>query len=258
MGRFDGKLAVVTGAASGIGQEVARQLAAEGARVIALDLAFPCAAASGDEVQGEEAAEGPSGVDARRHDVTSPQDWDRLAAELTLRGPVDVLVNAAGVMDYGPLHATDLAHWRRVLDVNLDGVMLGMRALFPAMNQRRGAAVVNFSSALAVAAMPGSPAYHASKAAVAHLTRSTALSFAARNVRVNAILPGIVRTPLTMVQPDELNRAAVARTPLGRMGTPEEIAKCVLFMASDDAAFMTGSAVVVDGGFSAGFMEQSV
>ncbi|KAI0542710.1 2,5-dichloro-2,5-cyclohexadiene-1,4-diol dehydrogenase [Xylaria digitata] len=239
MARFEGKIAVVTGAGSGMGREVSEQFASEGAKVIALDLSFP-----------DSMPRSTNPIDYRQHDVTIPEAWDALATSLP--GGVDILVNAAGVMDYALLHETELHSWQRTLSVDLDGVMLGMRAVIPLMKARGGGGViVNFSSALATVAIPGSPAYHAAKAAVTHLTRNAAVTYAADNIRVNAIHPGVIATPMVMKQPDEFNRAAVARTPLGRMGTPSEIAKCVLFMASDDAAFMTGSAVVVDGGFSA-------
>ncbi|KAI0487409.1 2,5-dichloro-2,5-cyclohexadiene-1,4-diol dehydrogenase [Xylaria cf. heliscus] len=239
MGRFDGKTAIVTGAGSGMGREVAEQLAAEGAQVIALDIDF-----SGIGPEGRK----PSIVH-RQHDVTVPGDWDQLAADLS-GATVDILVNAAGVIDYAPLHETELSSWRRVMSIVLDGVMLGMKAVIPLMKARGGGTIVNFSSVLATVVFSGSPAYHAAKAAVTQLTRNAAITYASDNIRVNAIHPGVIATPMVMRQPEEFNRTVVARTPLGRMGTAREIAKCVLFMASDDAAFMTGSAVVMDGGFS--------
>ncbi|KAI0503009.1 2,5-dichloro-2,5-cyclohexadiene-1,4-diol dehydrogenase [Xylaria bambusicola] len=242
MARFVGKTAVVTGAASGMGKEVAEQLAAEGARVMALDLVFP-------EQSSSNTSPSPS-ILQRKHDVTKPEDWDGLVAYLA-HGGVDILVNAAGVMDYALLHETEFSSWRHTLDVDLDGVMLGMRAVIPLMKSRGGGSIVNFSSALATIAFAGSPGYHAAKAAVMHLTRNAAVTYAADKIRVNAVLPGIIDTPMVRKQPDEYNAAAVARTPLGRMGTAREIAKCVLFIASEDAAYMTGSAVTIDGGLSA-------
>ncbi|KAI8951567.1 2,5-dichloro-2,5-cyclohexadiene-1,4-diol dehydrogenase [Xylaria longipes] len=243
MGRFDGKTAVVTGAASGMGREVVRQLVSEGARVTALDLDFP-------DIKPGNTGESPS-VIYQKHDVTVPEQWDVVVAKLKdCYTRVDILVNAAGVMDYAPLHEMELSSWRRVIDVDLDGVMLGMKAIIPLMRAGGGGAIINFSSALATVVLPGSPAYHAAKAAVTQLTRNAAITYAADKVRVNAIHPGVIETPMVMKQSKEFNEAAVARTPLGRMGTADEIAKFVLFMASDDAAFMTGSAVVVDGGFS--------
>ncbi|KAI0201825.1 2,5-dichloro-2,5-cyclohexadiene-1,4-diol dehydrogenase [Astrocystis sublimbata] len=241
MERFRGKTAIVTGAGSGMGREVAEQLAYEGAVVIALDLSFP------DIVETEQ----QHSIIYREHDVTQPEAWDALYAELfSENNSVDILVNAAGVMDYALLHETDLDSWRRTIGVDLDGVMLAMRAVIPIMKASGGGSIVNFSSALATVVLPGSPAYHAAKAAVTQLTRNAAVTYGADNIRVNAIHPGIVATPMVMAQDEEFNRAAVARTPLGRMGTAEEIARCVLFMASDDAGYMTGSAVVLDGGFS--------
>ncbi|KAK5626920.1 hypothetical protein RRF57_002635 [Xylaria bambusicola] len=242
MGRFLGKKAVVTGAASGMGQEVAEQLSAEGAIVIALDLTF-------SEKPSANTSLSPCIIQLK-HDVTKPESWDAVASFLSSSG-VDILVNAAGVMDYALLHETELSSWRHTLDVDLDGVMLGMRALIPLMKSGGGGSIVNFSSALATIAFAGSPAYHAAKAAVTHLTRNAAVTYAADKIRVNAVLPGIIDTPMVRKQSDEYNAAAVARTPLGRMGTASEIAKCVLFIASEDAAYMTGSAVTIDGGLSA-------
>ncbi|KAI0105775.1 2,5-dichloro-2,5-cyclohexadiene-1,4-diol dehydrogenase [Nemania sp. FL0031] len=244
MARFDGKTAVVTGAGSGMGREVAEQLAAEGAKVIATDLTFP-------DPDPQPSEKGTSSIIRRTHDVTVAEEWDALMAELSSSGGVDILVNAAGIMDYAVLHETELSSWRRVMDVDLDGVMLGMRAVIPLMRRRGGGTIVNFSSILASVSLAGSPAYHAAKAAVTALTRNAAVTYAADNIRVNAIHPGIIATPMVMRQPEEFNQPVVDSTPLRRMGTPREIAKCVLFMASDDAAYMTGSAVVVDGGYSA-------
>ncbi|KAI1131054.1 2,5-dichloro-2,5-cyclohexadiene-1,4-diol dehydrogenase [Nemania abortiva] len=251
MARFEGKTAVVTGAGSGMGREVAEQLAAEGAKVIAVDLQFPDFSPDDDEKE-----KGP--IIRRKQDVTVAEEWDALALDLSRSGSsgVDILVNAAGVMDYAVLHETELSSWRHTMAVDLDGVMLGMRALIPLMRrQGRGGSIVNFSSVLASVALAGSPAYHAAKAAVTQLTRNAAVTYASDNIRVNAIEPGIIATPMVLRQPNEFNQAVVSHTPLGRMGTPREIAKCVLFMASDDAAFMTGSAVVVDGGFSVGALD---
>ncbi|KAI1278858.1 2,5-dichloro-2,5-cyclohexadiene-1,4-diol dehydrogenase [Xylaria sp. FL0933] len=244
--RFEGKTAVVTGAASGMGREVAELLAAEGAQVIALDLSFS---------ETETAAPSPSSIIRRKHDVSSAPQWDTLATTLRTEYPrgVDILVNAAGVIDNAPLHEVDLATWQRTLDVDLGGVMLSMRALIPLMKNRSpgsGASIINFSSVAATIAWSGFPAYHAAKAAVTHLTRNAAVTYAADGIRVNAVHPGIIASPMAESQPEELRARVVARTPMARMGTSREVAACVLFLASDDAAFVTGSAMVVDGGLS--------
>lgn len=237
MARFDGKTVVVTGAGSGIGREIASCFAAEGATVIALDIS--CA------VPFEE-----SNIHYRKHDVQIEEDWNSLVAELFTDNGADCLVNAAGVMDYAPIDEIDLNSWRRTMSVDLDGVMLGMRAIIPLMKER-GGSIVNISSAWGLVAVSGSAAYHAAKAAVTHLTRNAAITYASHNIRANAIHPGIIATPLVLKQSEEFNQAMIERTPLGRMGKPVEIAKCVLFMASDDASFMTGAAIAVDGGWTA-------
>ncbi|KAI1181073.1 2,5-dichloro-2,5-cyclohexadiene-1,4-diol dehydrogenase [Nemania sp. FL0916] len=310
MKRFTGKTAVVTGAASGMGREVAEQLAAEGANVIGLDLSFPTllselrtsisitSTTSGDKKEKESTDAIP--ITRIKHDVTVPEHWATLAEHLSAIGGVDILINAAGIMDYGVLHETETDKWQRTLAVDLDGVMLGMRAVIPLMLNKnnnnykdnttttittaaattaaaisttsnppshsaptthshsdgsgssgRGGVIINFSSVLSYKSLAGSPAYHAAKAAVSQLTRNAAVTYAAQNIRVNAILPGLIKTPMVTGQPGEINDYVVERTPMGRMGTAGEIAKCVLFMASEDAAYMTGAGVVVDGGYSA-------
>ncbi|QKX61980.1 uncharacterized protein TRUGW13939_09136 [Talaromyces rugulosus] len=237
MARFDGKTVVVTGAGSGIGREVSLCFATEGATVIALDISCP--------MPFEE-----SNIHYRKHDVRLEEDWNSLVTELSTKEGADCLVNSAGIMDYAPLDEVDLSSWRRTMAVDLDGVMLGMRAIIPLMKER-GGSIVNISSVWGLVAVSGCAAYHAAKAAVTHLTRNAAVTYAPHNIRANAIHPGIIATPLVLKQPDEFNQAMISRTPLGRMGKPVEIAKCVLFMASDDASFMTGAAIAVDGGWTA-------
>ncbi|RWA04225.1 hypothetical protein EKO27_g10879 [Xylaria grammica] len=240
MARFTGKTALVTGAGSGLGAEVAKLLALEEAKVIALDIKFP------------DTPDEPSSITRRQLDVTIPEQWDELVTSLTNDGvEVDILINAAGVLDNGNLHELELDSWRHILAVDVDGVMLGMRAIIPQMKARGRGAIVNFSSILADVSLIGSPAYHAAKGAVTNLTRNAAVTYAPDNVRVNAIHPGIIATPMVANQPKKFIGEALGRTPMGRMGTTREIATVVLFIASDDASFMTGSAVAVDGGFTA-------
>lgn len=231
---------MVTGAGSGIGREVALCFAAEGAaEVIALDIACP--------VPFDES----SPIHYRKHDVQIEQDWEHLANDLSARNGVDCLVNAAGFIDYASLEEVELSSWRGTMAVDLDGVMLAMRAMIPLMKKRGGGSIVNISSVFGLVAVPGCAAYHAAKAGVTHLTRNVAITYASDNIRANAIHPGIIATPPVLAQPDEFNQTMVNRTPLGRMGKPVEIAKCVLFMASDDASYMTGASVAVDGGWTA-------
>ncbi|KAI1351248.1 2,5-dichloro-2,5-cyclohexadiene-1,4-diol dehydrogenase [Xylaria sp. FL0043] len=250
--RFEGKTAVVTGAASGMGREVAELLAAEGAQVIALDLSFPETETASSS---SPPSPSPSSITRRKHDVSSAPQWNALATTLRTDYPggIDILVNAAGVIDNAPLHEVDLATWQRTLDVDLGGVMLSMRALIPLMKNSRpggGASIINFSSVAATISWSGFPAYHAAKAAVTHLTRNAAVTYAVDGIRVNAVHPGIIASPMVESRPEELRARVVSRTPMGRMGTSREVAACVLFLASDDVAFVTGSAMVVDGGLS--------
>ena len=242
-GRLAGRVAIVTGGARGQGLSHAERLAREGATVITGDVL--------DE-PGEEAAAGlrAEGLDVtyRHLDVTSPADWTAAAADATARGPLRVLVNNAGVIHVTPLLDETLEAWNRLLAVNTTGALLGMQAAIPAMKAAGGGSIINVASIFGVNASEGYAAYTASKAAIIALTKTAALEHAADRIRVNAICPGGVSTPMNENEPEG---GVVPLTPLGRRAQPGEISGAVAYLASDDASFVTGTELVIDGGYLA-------
>lgn len=238
MSRLKDKVALVTGAAQGIGLAIAQAFVREGAVVIAGDVK------PGFQIEG---------AYVEKLDVTSPEDWGRIVRIiLDGHGRIDVLVNNAGIVGcYEPVHKTDVESWSRVVAVNQTGTFLGMHAVLPSMLSAKRGSIVNFSSIWGNAGVPGAAAYSATKGAVRNLTKNAAVTYASENVRVNSIHPGLIRTPLVDAQSLEMNSGIIAQTPMGRMGTPEEVAAACLFLASDEASFVTGSELVVDGGYLA-------
>jgi NAD(P)-dependent dehydrogenase (short-subunit alcohol dehydrogenase family) len=250
MGRVEGKVAVVTGAASGIGRATARALAAEGARVGIADV---------DEAGGERVAAGirEAGGDAffRRTDVRSMADLEAVVAEAAGRqGRLDVLVNNAAVSVAGSAGEMSEEDWARVVDVNLTGVWRGMRVAIPRMLAQGGGSIVNLSSVQARVGFLGWAGYAASKGGIDALTRQAAVEYASRGIRVNAIVPGTIATEMNerimaeSSDPDAVMANWVAMHPMGRVGQPEEVAAAIVFLACDDAAFVTGELLRVDGG----------
>jgi 3alpha(or 20beta)-hydroxysteroid dehydrogenase len=228
VGSLDGKVVVVTGAARGQGEAEVAALAAEGATVVATDV-LP--------------------FDGRHLDVTSADEWAELAAFLsTEHGRVDALVNNAGVAARERLPHVTLETWHRTFDINVTGPMLGIQALVPLMPP--GSSIVNICS---VAALSGhaAAAYTASKWALRGLTRSASLELGERGIRVNAVMPGLVDTPLMSSAAPAFFDAALAEIPLGRVGTPADIAPTIVFLCSDDSAYYSGAELVIDGGLTA-------
>jgi len=233
--RLEGKTAIVTGAGRGIGRAVAERFLHEGARVIAADLRFERGL-----------------VDERLRkielDVTDESAVRELASEA---GTVDILVNNAGIVEYGEVAGADDAQWERILAVNLRGVVLCCRHFIPGMIERGEGAIVTNASINGIRGNYNLAAYSASKGAVVALTRSMALDYAPRGIRVNCVCPGTIEgTGMTSPILEDLaaREALIAKHPMGRLGNADDVAKAVLFLASEDASFITGLALPVDGG----------
>jgi 3-oxoacyl-[acyl-carrier protein] reductase len=233
---LDGKRALVTGASKGIGRAIAQELARAGATVVV-------GYRSGkDDAEALAAEIGGTAVQA---DVSSPDDAKRLVDQA---GDVDVLVNNAGVTRDGLLARMPDDDWRAVLETNLSSVFYTCRAVTRPMMKRRAGAIVNISSIVGVHGNWGQTNYAASKAGIIGFTKSLARELGSRNIRANVVAPGYVKTQLTNVLPEEATAAMIQNTPLGRIAEPTEIAGAVRFLASDDASFITGEVLVVDGG----------
>ncbi|MFJ2113883.1 SDR family NAD(P)-dependent oxidoreductase [Streptomyces sp. NPDC087850] len=241
--RFTDRVAVVTGAASGIGYATAVRLAAEGASVVLADI------------------DGERGVTAASHirenggraafvaaDVSDPDGWDRIVAAAHTFGPVGILVSNARTVDVVPAHEMTLASWERQLAVNLTGGFLGFRAVLPDLRERHGAVVLT-SSVHAHTGIPGHPAYAAAKGALLSLCAQLAVEYGPE-IRVNAVLPGPVLDPAPEREPGADHGRAAAGTAAGRLGRPEEVAAAIAFLAAEEASYITGASLLVDGGWS--------
>jgi 3-oxoacyl-[acyl-carrier protein] reductase len=233
---LEGKRALVTGASKGIGRAIAQELARAGATVVV-------GYRSGrDDAEALAAEIGGTAVQA---DVSSPEDAKRLVAEA---GDLDVLVNNAGLTRDGLLARMPDDDWRTVLDTNLSSVFYTCRAVTRPMMKRRAGTIVNISSIVGVHGNWGQTNYAASKAGIIGFTKSLARELGSRNIRANVVAPGYVKTQLTEVLPEEATAAMIENTPLGRVAEPKEVAGAVRFLASDDASFITGEVLLVDGG----------
>lgn len=249
MRRLEGRVAIVTGAASGIGKVTAQRLAEEGAAVLVTDIQVEAGEATVKEL--EEAGGSAAFI---RHDVTSEADWEAAFAKAAEElGGVDILVNNAGMGDIKPIEETTLAEWDRTVAIDQTGVFLGMKIGAPYLKRSEHASVVNISSIFGTSGGFGvSPAYHAAKGAVRTLTKNVALHWATEGVRVNSIHPGFIATPILGQSRDTpIWDGMVQLTPMARLGRPEDIAAGVAYLASDDAAFVTGLELYIDGGYMA-------
>lgn len=248
MGRLDGKVAIISGGARGQGEVEAKLFAREGAKVVLGDVLDE----AGKQV---EAAIRQAGDEATyvHLDVTREADWQQaVATAVSTYGKLDVLVNNAGILRRDGIEETTKELWDTILAVNATGVFLGTKYAIPEMRQAGGGSIVNISSISGMVAL-GGPAYNASKGAVRVFTKVTAVHHAADNIRCNSIHPGPVRTPMTestYSDPEMLARR-LRDMPLGRLGTSEDIAYGVLYLASDEAAYVTGAELVIDGGYTA-------
>lgn len=246
MGRLQNKIALVTGAGSGIGRAIALRFAAEGASVFAADLQQ----ASLDTL----AAEAQGTVATHICDVSVPEQVEAMVQACRERfGRLDVLVNNAGIggSSLTPIHEIPLDSWDKVLNVNLRGAFLVLKHAIPLMLTSGGGSVVNMSSIGSMVCTAGSAAYHASKGGVKMLTQVAALDYVRQNIRVNAVCPGVTRTSILEGRPQSLLDQLSAGVPQGRLGSPEEVAAVALFLASDEASHVTGASYVVDGGVTA-------
>ena len=245
--RLDGKAAVVTGAGQGLGEAIARLFGSEGARLVLADLrAGPVGAVAAEIVaSGGEAT-------AVQVDVTSDDDCRRMIeTAVDLYGGLDILVNNAGIAGKGTVTQVSEEKWDQVLAVNLKGVFLASRHAVPHMERAGSGSIVCISSVAGLVGEEGQVAYHASKHGVVGLVRSMALDHAGSGIRVNAVCPGALRTPLLDPLSEERLARLNSKHAMGRIGEPEEVARTVLHLASDESSFITGSALVVDGGYTA-------
>lgn len=257
--RLSGKVAIVTGGASGIGAETARSFAAEGAKVVLCDVNAALGQAVAEEIGGAALF--------RPLEVTSEEQWAALIAECEeMHGRLDVLCNIAGVSGRDPqqnmqtsltagglLEDQSLETWNLVMEVNATGTFLGTREAIAPMRRAGGGSIINISSICGIVGSFANSAYHASKGAVRIFSKSAAIQYAPDHIRVNSIHPGFVDTPMTEPGHSNPEVAAqrIAATPLGRFGTPRDIAMGCLFLASDESSWVTGSELVIDGGMTA-------
>jgi NAD(P)-dependent dehydrogenase (short-subunit alcohol dehydrogenase family) len=250
MDRLKGKVALISGGARGQGAAEARLFASEGAKVVIGDVRDELTKQTADAINAKFA----NAVRAIHLDVTRAADW-RAAVETCVRefGGLDILVNNAGIANMKGLEQTSEEEWDAVVNVNQKGVWLGMKAVVPAMRNRGGGSIINISSIYGLIGSTGSTAYHGTKGAVRLLTKAAAVQYGPEKIRVNSIHPGLIHTP--MVEEALPNQAELKPlldlTPMGRGAKPEEVGWCVLFLASDEASYVTGAELAVDGGYSA-------
>jgi cyclopentanol dehydrogenase len=248
--RLQGKVAFISGGARGMGAVEARLFAREGARVAIGDVLER----EGRQVAAEIGETGGQAIFVPL-DVTSEAQWQHAIATTVRRfGKLDILVNNAGIGGNGMVETTIVEDWERVMEVNAKGVFLGTKAAIPEMRRARGGSIINISSQLGLVGVDNSsPQYQASKGAVRLFTKATAIQYAKDGIRANSVHPGPIVTPMTETGRADLerHRLTLSRIPLGRYGQPEEVAYGVLFLASAEASFITGSELVIDGGWTA-------
>ena len=238
--RLRGKIAIITGGSRGIGRAAVELFAEEGATVYCLDVSM-------DEPFTSKR------VQFMEHDVTSFEAWEVAVSQIMLEaGRIDILFNNAGAVgSYAGIEDISLEDWDRIVNLNLNGVFYGARAVIPVMKKQGGGVMVHASSMWGYVGATGVAAYTASKGAVRSLSKNVALTYAADNIRSNSLHPGIIGTPMVMAQDKALTDAILDKTPIRRLGTPKEVAYAALFLASDESSYVTGTELVVDGGHTA-------
>lgn len=248
MDRLKGKVALISGGARGQGASEARLFVSEGAKVVVGDVLDDVANALAKDINSKSRA-----VVAVHLDVTRGADWRNAVATCEKEfGGLDILVNNAGIFNTSGLEDTSEELWDAIVNINQKGVWLGMKEVIAAMKQRGGGSIVNISSVAGLTGSTGSTAYHGTKGAVRLLTKSAAVQYGRDGIRVNSVHPGLINTIMIDIIPTEQRANAVKyAVPLGREGTPEDVAKLVLFLASDDSSYCTGAEFVVDGGLTA-------
>jgi NAD(P)-dependent dehydrogenase (short-subunit alcohol dehydrogenase family) len=249
MDRLKNKVALISGGARGQGAAEAKLFAGEGAKVVIGDVR--------DELNAKTAAEinakaGGKSVMAVHLDVTRAADWraavDRCVSEF---GGLDILVNNAGIANVKGIEETSEEEWDSIVNINQKGVWLGMKYAVPAMRQRGAGSIINISSIYGLIGSAGSAAYHGTKGAVRLLTKAAAVQYAPDKIRVNSVHPGVILTPMVDMVPREELQPLIDLAPMKRGAQPEEVAWCVVFLASDESSFVTGAELVVDGGYTA-------
>lgn len=261
--RFEGKVALLSGSASalrgarmGFGGCAAWQMLEEGAKVVISDIQDDKGEASAEQMRSD-------GYDAiyQHLDVLDEANWSAVVDEtVSAFGRLDILVNLAGAQDRGTLYEVDVQQWRRVMEISTTGILIGTRAVLPAMRDAGGGAIVNMSSMAGKFAGEYGSAYAASRASILHFTRASAIQLAKFGIRANSVLPGWVHTPFTetIYEVESERDWRSERVPLGRWGEPEEVANGICFLASDEASYVTGSELLIDGGVTAGFKGNTI